>query len=89
MDIEAYATGFQSFSTFCKSTAPNPYAEASAITFVSAVGLYQDRIGVDVSSVFLLKESIWLVPQVQEFLLLSTCRNGFDSSAMFGENLPN
>ena len=41
VDIEqdAYATGCHVVLTFCKSTPPSPYEDASAESFISAAGL--------------------------------------------------
>jgi len=59
------------------------------VLYLSAVGLYQAGIGEDVcSALILLREFVWLLPQVQVFCLLSNSHNGFDNSAMLGEIFP-
>ena len=44
IDLEVNETGFQSDPSFWRSTAPNPYDEASADTFNSLSGSYKARV---------------------------------------------
>jgi len=61
-----------------------------SVLYISAVGLYQARIGEDVSSALILLKasSVWLLPQIQVFCLLSKSHKGFDDSAILRENFP-
>ena len=70
--LDAYATGFQLELSSCSRTAPSPYDEASADTFVEAWWLYRANIvGFDNSSLRLVKACSWAAPHIYAVFLLS------------------
>ena len=90
MEHEVYATGYRWPWTFYNKTALKPWEEASAGMVVSALGSYSVRMLGVASQLFLeISENFILCwgPD-KAFFALNSSHNGFDNSAMFGENLP-